>query len=254
MNFFRPRSAAERYVKGRPHFHPAIVGRIKEFFALDAPLPRALDVGCGTGLSTLALKELAAEVVGIDLSPEMIARAPKAHGIRYIVSPAENLPFAAHEFDLITLSQVFHWLDRERFFAEARRILRAAAPLVVYDNYFASEADESAEFQTWLRGAYLREFPAPLRRWTEIGAEDAEREGFRLLRHERYQNKIRFSLEELVNYLVSQSNVIAAVEVGGRDIEEVRNWLTENIKPLFGNIEAANFLFNAPIWYLQRAT
>ncbi len=29
MNYFSPRSAAERYAKGRPYFHPLVVERIK---------------------------------------------------------------------------------------------------------------------------------------------------------------------------------------------------------------------------------
>ncbi len=34
-----------------------------------------LDVGCGTGLVGVLLKEIAATLVGVDTSPEMLARA-----------------------------------------------------------------------------------------------------------------------------------------------------------------------------------
>lgn len=73
MNYFAPKSAAERYARGRPAFHPIIIERIKDFLSLREPLLRALDVDCGTGLSTIALKGIAREVVGADVAGEMLA-------------------------------------------------------------------------------------------------------------------------------------------------------------------------------------
>jgi hypothetical protein len=84
-------------------------------------------------------------------------------------------------------------------------------------------------------------------------AEDAEQEGFRLAGKEEYQNVVRFSGETLIDYLVTQSNVIAAVEGGKEPIEEVSRWLVEKIKPLFGDTAEGTFWFHGPIWYLQRA-
>src|SRR6266566_3385197 len=75
INFFASESAAQRYAKGRPYFHLIVIGRIKKRLALTFPVRRALDVGCGTGLSTMALKEIAERVVGIDSSAEMIGLA-----------------------------------------------------------------------------------------------------------------------------------------------------------------------------------
>ncbi|HLM56888.1 MAG TPA: methyltransferase domain-containing protein [Pyrinomonadaceae bacterium] len=86
MNYFAPRTAAERYAKGRPFFHPPLVARIGELVSAGGPFPRALDVGCGTGLSTLALKGIAGEVVGVDLSIEVLSRAPKDAGLRFCLA------------------------------------------------------------------------------------------------------------------------------------------------------------------------
>ena len=73
MNYFDPPSAAARYAKGRPYFHPYVVNRIQAYVSPVAPVAHALDVGCGTGLSSLSLKALARHIVGIDRSAEMIA-------------------------------------------------------------------------------------------------------------------------------------------------------------------------------------
>ena len=252
MNFFSSKSAAGRYYTGRPYYHPIVIERIRKFLSLDEPLARALDVGCGTGFSTIALKEIAREIVGVDASAEMVALAEKDARIEYFVATASQLPFAEDEFELITISQAFHWLDREKFLREAARVLRAGGWLVVYDNYFSGVLEENAGLQTWYREDYLRKYPPPPRTWPAFTAEDSENEDFRLMGQEYYQNSINFSVETFVDYLVTQSNVIAQVEYGNEEIDEVRRWLVNSIKPLFGATREVSFLFNSPIWFLQK--
>ncbi len=254
MNYFNHKSAAERYARGRLYFHPLIVERIKKFLSITEPLPSALDVGCGTGLSTIALKEIARSVIGVDASAEMVALAPKENGVGFLVSRAEDLPFGEGEFNLVTLSQVFHWLDRNKFLVEAKRVLCPNGWLVAYDDYFCvAQMAENPEFQKWYREKYLLRYPTPPRAEMTFTAENTERYGFRMLGEEWHKHTISFSLERLVGYLVTQSNVIAVVEGGKEEIEEARVWLTEGIRPIFRNAKEKEFLFNAPIWYLQRA-
>ena len=113
---------------------------------------------------------------------------------------------------------------------------------------------ENAEFQGWFQGHFIAKYPSPPRTQTGFGAEDSEKEGFHFAGQEEYQNLVKFSIETLVDYLVTQSNVIAAVEGGSEGIEDVRQWLTENISPFFGNRIEATFMFGGPIWYLRKAS
>ncbi|MEP6950275.1 MAG: GNAT family N-acetyltransferase [Ginsengibacter sp.] len=55
MNYFSPKNTAERYAKGRPFFHRNTIKHISEFIKIDNKLENALDVACGTGLSTTIL-------------------------------------------------------------------------------------------------------------------------------------------------------------------------------------------------------
>src|SRR5690242_19596358 len=59
------------YDHGRPFHHPRTLAHIRTLVG-DAPLDSALDVACGTGMSTVALAEYAPRVVGLDISPEMM--------------------------------------------------------------------------------------------------------------------------------------------------------------------------------------
>lgn len=253
MNFFSYKSAAERYTRGRPYFHPIVVNRIRTFLSLPQPVERAIDVGCGTGMSTIALKEIAREIVGVDMSLEMIRLAERDERINYTVADATRLPFIEGGFDLMTLSSAFHWLDRGEFIREAGRVLkRSSGWLIVYDNYFSGQMEENSAFQNWYRENHLRKYPTPPRAQVVFTEEDSGKEGFHLAGHEQYQNKLSLSIEGLIDYLVTHSNVIAAVEGGGEEIGQVKFWLRENLTPIFGDLKEATFLFHGPVWYLHR--
>jgi hypothetical protein len=137
----------------------------------------------------------------------------------------------------MTLSSAFHWLDREKFLREASRVLCSRGWLIVYDNYFSGQMEDQPAFQTWYRESHLSKYPPPPRTWASFTEEDSGNEGFHLAGHEQYKNRISFSMESLIDYLTTQSNIIAAVECGSEEINEVRRWLTENLKPLFGDSE-----------------
>jgi len=251
MNVFSSKSAAARYAKARPYFHPTVIERIKTFLSPNALFAQAIDVGCGTGLSSIALKELATLIVGVDASVEMITVSRKEPRVEYVVAGGDQLPFADQRFDLMTLSQAFHWMDRERFLKEARRVLRSEGWLIVYDNYFLGRMANNPAFEGWFRENYPKRFPAPAKGALRFDERDAENEGFHLSKHDQYPNSIRFGLTGLVDYLMTHSNVIAAVEFGIEDLAEVRHWLTENISRFYGTLAEADFLFHGVIWYLQ---
>jgi ubiquinone/menaquinone biosynthesis C-methylase UbiE len=76
---------------------------------------RILDLGCGTGSTTLLLKRAfpEAEVIGVDLSPYMLVvaddRAQQAGlKITYQHGNAEQTKFLDSSFDLVTASLLFH--------------------------------------------------------------------------------------------------------------------------------------------------
>ncbi len=251
MNYFEERAAAKRYAVGRPYFHPLVIGKIRSFLGLRGPIPRALDVACGTGQSTVALKEVAIEVVGMDSSKEMLARAARDDRVRYTKAPAEDLPFVKESFDLVTAALAFHWFDRARFLAEARRVLRPSGWLVIYDNRFSGRMRENPEYERWYKEAYLHRYPSPSRNSEPLSRGEARKHGFEFVERERYTNEVSFSVEELASYLTTQTNVIATVEKGTEDEETVRRWLTSVQAPLFRGSQGT-FLFEGSIDYLKR--
>jgi len=252
MNFFAHKSAAERYALHRPYFHPLVMERIKSHLGITTSVDRALDVACGTGQSTVALKEIADSVVGVDISAEMLKFAKQKSGIEYRNANAEDLSmFEESSFNLITTSMAFHWFDHKRFLPEAHRLLKTGDWLVPYTNGFYGRMIENASFEQWSSERYATRYPAPPRNSTLPTEELADKFGFSSFHMERFQNEVPFTAEELCAYLTTQSNVIAAVEQGNETIEEVYSWLVSQVKPFFHS-KTATFSFGGTIWYLQK--
>jgi demethylmenaquinone methyltransferase/2-methoxy-6-polyprenyl-1,4-benzoquinol methylase len=93
---------------------------------------RALDLGCGTGVISLALAVRGFDVVGVDHSEDMLAIAEKklaeghvAGARRFIVGDVRELPLADAQFDCVTCQGVLHHLpEMEACLSEIRRVLR----------------------------------------------------------------------------------------------------------------------------------
>ena len=134
MNYFSGEHTAARYAEYRPATHHAAVCEIASFLALSGPLDCAVDVGCGTGLSTAPLTRIARRVVGIDPLREMIHQADECGNVRYLVGSAERLPLASGSCDLVAVCSAFHWFDGPAFLDECRRTGRPGSHLVLYSN------------------------------------------------------------------------------------------------------------------------
>lgn len=106
-----------------------------------APMVRALDLGCGSGLLSILTAQAGAVVTGVDFSEEMVARAKvnaERHGVgdRVTFRPADvhKLPFEDEAFDLVVTRNVTWVLDDvERVYAEALRVLRPGGSFVNID-------------------------------------------------------------------------------------------------------------------------
>jgi ubiquinone/menaquinone biosynthesis C-methylase UbiE len=253
-NYFNPKTVAERYLKGRPQYHSFVIGKIKESLSIEKPFEIALDAGCGTGFSSVALKEISERVIGLDISFEMVGLAKKEKGVEYIVSSAESLPLCENKFNLITISQAIHWIDRNKFFAEASRILKLNSFIIAYDNYFLGRISDNPDFNIWYKETFIKNYPTPPRAKRDFDKTRENPKDFILVKEEWHENTIQLSKKQIVDYLITITNIINRVENGEKSIDEVSQWLDDEIEPFFIEKESENFIFTAPIWYLRQST
>ena len=250
-NHFVTRATARRYAKARPFHHPIAVERIRRFLKRTKPMKRVLDVGCGTGLSTVALRAIAVEAVGIDGSKAMLSQARRARGVEYVNCKAERLPFPDGSFELITVSSAFHWLDRSRFLAEAARVLEPRGWVVIYNSGFQARMRENPDFHKEFRAAYPKRFPTPIRHWKPLSKADARPHGLDFRHTEKFTHEAAFTPEGLVDYLMTHSNVIAAVEERGEKAGAVRRWISDLVTPMFQG-PRGTFQFAGKMWFVQK--
>ncbi|KAM9334040.1 putative methyltransferase [Symphorus nematophorus] len=104
----------------------------------------AVDVGCGSGQGTILLAPYFTKVVGTDISPAQLEMAQTNNNppnVSYRQSPAEDLPFASGEVDLVTAFTAAHWFDRLKFLQEADRVLRPGGCLALLSYTMAMELE-----------------------------------------------------------------------------------------------------------------
>ncbi|MEP0873041.1 class I SAM-dependent methyltransferase [Trichocoleus desertorum AS-A10] len=104
---------------------------------------RILDLGCGTGSTTLLLKQTfpEAEVIGLDFSPYMLVMADyKAQqaglNIKFIHANAEQTGLLDGSFDLVTASLLFHETPptiSRAILQEAARLLKPGGEVLILD-------------------------------------------------------------------------------------------------------------------------
>jgi ubiquinone/menaquinone biosynthesis C-methylase UbiE/broad specificity phosphatase PhoE len=117
------------------------IRHLLNFAKLPADL-RVLDIGTGLGLLPLLLAEDGAkQLVGIDISPEMLELAEylrlsrgseAATRVIYRLAPAHALPFREESFDAVTCRLVLNHVRRpERIVKEIVRVLRPGGILIL---------------------------------------------------------------------------------------------------------------------------
>ena len=190
MSYFSSSSIATGYAKHRPYFHPLVIDKLRAYLRLESKIPRALDVGCGAGLSTIALLPLAEEVVGIDSSAEMVKAAIPNEGVRYLQCPAEQLSFPAAHFQVITVCGALNWISRAEFFPAAWRVLCSEGWIVIYDNVLMGTRQGQPDFGTWYVSQFLSQYPRPPRDERPLTVEACAGFGFQFAHSETYINEV----------------------------------------------------------------
>lgn len=253
-NYFSHGMDAKRYAQARPLIHRTAIEKLRSFAKVEQPFLCALDVGCGTGQSSVALAEIAQSVIGIDPSADMLAHAARRPNIAYLQSTAESMPLAAEQFDLITVAQAYHWLDHSAFLAEANRLLRPSGWLAIYTSWFTSEMKEHPAFAKWFKGDYLARYPTPPRDRTTITAQFAQKHGLALRGEDEFTDEVRMNIDRFTDYQLSTTNVIAAVRNGNERFEDAARWIRASLAEFFQDATERTFLFSGKLWYLQKIT
>lgn len=128
-----PESSAESFAGVA---NPFALGRLR-------PGERTLDLGSGAGTDSLIAAQMVGptgRVTGVDMTPEMLAKARAgaaamgSANVEFRLAEAEALPFEAESFDVVISNGVIDLLpDKDTVFAEIHRVLAPGGRIQVAD-------------------------------------------------------------------------------------------------------------------------
>jgi SAM-dependent methyltransferase len=121
---------AIHYAAYRPPVHEIILNRV---LGDDYIATAGLDIGCGTGRSSIALKKYCDHVIGIDPGEQMLRNAREFDDIEYMIASGEKLPLGKETMDIVTLAGSINYMDRMLLIDEINRVCVADAIVLVYD-------------------------------------------------------------------------------------------------------------------------
>jgi SAM-dependent methyltransferase len=251
-NIYESARMAAGYAFSRPPVHPHIIARIRKDLRIERPVPRALDIGCGAGLSTAALEPVARFVVGLEPVAGMLAhRHAVARRASFTAARAEQLPFQAGAFDLVTAAGALNYVDLDLFLPDLARVLTPRGVMVIYDFSAGRRVRGSADLDAWY-GEFERRYPPKPGYDMDVRALAYDGAGLELVAYEPFEVAVPMTIRTYVPYAMSETGVELAVARGVSE-SEVRSWCESTLAGVLGDTPC-DVLFDAYVAYVKRGT
>ncbi|WP_373497323.1 class I SAM-dependent methyltransferase [Aquiflexum sp.] len=193
---------AEHYAAYRPPLHQLILDKCLNEYD-ESKFKFGLDVGCGTGQSSIALMDFCEKVVAIDPSPEMLVMAKSHRFITYNTFDGKNLDFPEDQFDIVTFGGSLYYAKSQKLFDETLRVTKRDGLVLIYD--FEIVMDEIYEFMETLGNATLKEYD----HWMDFSGLDTY--GISKLFTQKERIKIKVAPKDMAHVLLAEHGVYHAL-------------------------------------------
>ncbi len=206
-------SLATGYAAYRPEYPPELF----EWLAgLCTEHELAWDCATGNGQAAKYIAKHFEYVIATDASAEQIAQAQGADNIVFRVASAEHSELKQHSVDLLVVAQAVHWFDLEKFYTEARRVLKpnGIIALITYAHHRVNaEIDvPSLHYYHDVIGNY---WPSE-RKWVETGYRDLPFP-FTEIKAPEFKLDAHWSLPHFVGYQATWSATKRYIESTGHN-------------------------------------
>lgn len=193
---------------------------------------KVLDIGCGPGLTTLALAEAtgpSGSVLGVDIAEPMLAIARKRCAqlpqVNFALTDVTALPYADGSFDVALATQVYEYVeDIDRALTELARVLRPGGRALLVDTDWESAVWASSDnvrmrrvLETWNEHIPHPQLPRDLKRRMEQAGFKTPRVEIVPLMNIAYDPQ---------TYSIGMMDIIGSFVAGrsGLSVEDVQAW------------------------------
>lgn len=217
-----------------------------------------VDLGCGTGLSTLVWRGNCKNAIGIDPSDDMLFEAQKkaGEGLSFLKGFSNDTTLENGIADVVVCSQSFHWMEPTSTLKEVSRILRDGGVFATVDCDWPPVCVPKAE------KAYLTLYEKVKRLEKELPdvsdsfvryPKDKHLQNIKDSRHFYYCRELLFSNSEefdanrFINVILSQGSLQTVLKLHPELIFDDISKFKKEIHGIFGNLR-----FEADFCYRMR--
>jgi len=204
---------ANIFNKYRPPYPQLLFETIISEFEKNADFNLAIDIGAGTGLSTIPLVEKFNKVIAIEPDFQMadkINELTKSGNIELVNKSIEEFDYPNQDVDLITCGCVFHWIDELNFITKSKKWLKKNGVLAIYNvNYFPTFPENlqrliTSEFkEKW--SSFLHQKLSGLNNSDEIIKVVSGNGAFGAIKKQLIHNRKKINVSELIGLFCSFS-------------------------------------------------
>jgi ubiquinone/menaquinone biosynthesis C-methylase UbiE len=198
---------AEFYDAYRPS-PPAVLPDLLTQLAQVAIPTFVVDLGSGTGLSTVIWEGRAKAVIGIEPNDDMLQVArrrikslPANQHISFQQGVASQTGLPDEWVDIVTCSQSFHWMEPKSTLAEVARILRPGGVFAAYDYQWPPTLGWQAEiaYETFIERAWTLKDQRGLEHDFQVWSQNRHLSELKESGHFRYVKELWLHRQEMGN-------------------------------------------------------
>lgn len=218
------------------------------FNYLEKKPTQIVDLGCGTGLSTLVWQDKCDSIIGIDPSRDMlnIAEEKQTGDILFKQAYSDNTGLPNDFADIVICSQSFHWMNPADTLKEVNRILKKGGVFATVDCDWPPVANWKAEAaysvllnKVRMIESELEDIKKTFHRWEkEYHLKNIKESGyFRYCREIVFSNKEKCNADRFIGIALSQGGLQTILKTNPKLIEPDILHFQNKINKIYGDEE-----------------
>lgn len=234
---------ADIYDKARPVVPKYPVKLICKYLG-KAP-DTVVDLGCGTGLSTVAWKSAAHSVIGIEPSGDMLsaARMKSSDNVKFVQAFSDDTSLPDDFADVVVCSQSFHWMEPTATLSEVNRILKTGGVFATIDCDWPPVTlwrAERAYMTLYGRVADIEKNEPDINSTFVRYSKDGHLKNIRSSGYFRYSRELLFSntekctVERFINLILSQGSLQTILKRAPELISSDVEAFEDTVRSIFG--------------------